>query len=204
MRTYAISILFLILSLSNSKGFCQCWPRLQKSEPREEKDFMEGFGDSIDQDGDILVAGAQYSDSIAYRAGLVYVFKRTGNGWEKIADLFQSDHTQNRFFGQHVAISGTTIAVTDSYFTTGEVLPSGYIQQGAVYLYEMPPGGWTTMSETQRIAAVETNNVSFGNSVDLHGDHLIIGAMNTLNTNKSLALLIFFPVHPVGGVNLRS
>ncbi len=186
MRPHAIGILFLILSLSNSNGFCQCWPRLQKSEPREEKDFMEGFGDSLDQDGDILVVGAQFSDSIAYRAGLVYVFKKTLNGWEKIADLFQSDHTQNRFFGQRVSISGTTIAVTDSYFTTGVVLPSGYTQQGAVYIYEMPSGGWTNMSETQRIAAVESDNISFGNSVDLHGDHLIIGAMNTLNENKQI------------------
>jgi hypothetical protein len=101
-----------------------------------------GFSVAVSADGATLAAGAYGKDA---GRGAVYVFQRPAGGWTtgtETAILTASDRVGGDFFGFSLALSadGSTLAV-------GTPLANAPADdQGAVYLYERPGGGWATSS----------------------------------------------------------
>ncbi|HCA57666.1 MAG TPA: hypothetical protein DEP46_06715, partial [Blastocatellia bacterium] len=124
-----------------------------------------GFANSIDIYGDTIIVGAQFERA-------VYVYGRDSDGWslrQRIAStvggLFAS-------FGRSVSIDGDRFVVGAS----GE-LNEGGVNSGAAYIFRREPEGWV---EEARLVDSEPGTSTFGTSVALSGNDLIVGAVGDL------------------------
>ncbi|MGK0249064.1 MAG: hypothetical protein ACI910_001799 [Oleispira sp.] len=130
------------------------------------------FGHSVALDGDTLVVGAIGEDSVggesnndAAGAGAVYVFTRVDSDWRQQATLKASNAESNDEFGYSVALDGETLGVG----AKGEGNSAG-----AVYVFIRVDSDW------RQQANLKANNTgrfdTFGQSVALDGDTLVVGA----------------------------
>ncbi|HWN70992.1 MAG TPA: cadherin-like beta sandwich domain-containing protein, partial [Haliangium sp.] len=155
-------------------------------------DVIDHFGISVALSGDVLAVGAWWEDSAAQgvdgdqdddsadASGAVYVFRRTGTGWQQEAYLKASNAGAEDFFGVSVALAGDTLAVgaeQESSAATGvdgAQDDNSAAHSGAVYVFRRTGTSW------QQTAYVKASNTTelhvFGRSVALSDDTLAVGA----------------------------
>lgn len=129
------------------------------------------FGGRTAIDGDTIVVGAiQATVNGHLRQGVAYVFVATSPDWsdaQRVATLSASDGAADDFFGSSVAVHGARIATAKPRNGFG----------GAAYAFDMPAGGWSTMTETQQfVNPPGSTDSGFGNAVALSTDTLVVGA----------------------------
>jgi hypothetical protein len=93
--------------------------------------------------------------------GRAYVFTRTGSGWKQVAELKGLDVIAGDYFGNSVAISGTTIVV-------------GAVAASRACVFTKTAFGWTQVAELKGSDTVAAD--SFGNSVAISGTTAVVGA----------------------------
>jgi len=126
------------------------------------------FGTSVAIDGDTAVVGAP-----GFGVGTegVYVFVKSGPSWltaTQTAKLTADNVSDSQAFAKSVAISGDTIVASYDKFNS---------YQGVVYVFEKPGGGWITATQTAQLTASNGGaNHSFGYSLDIDGDTIVVGA----------------------------
>jgi hypothetical protein len=151
----------------------------------------DDFGWSVALSGDVLVVGAPFEDSnatgvdgpnnnVATDSGAAYVFRRTGGVWAQEAFLKASNTGSNDAFGQAVAVSGDTVAVSAHHEDSGATGIDGdqgsnaAADAGAAYVFRRTGGVWA------QEAYVKASNTEAGDelgySVALSGDTLAVGA----------------------------
>ncbi len=156
----------------------------------------DGFGRSVAVAGDTVVIGADREDSSttgvnstpnesAYDSGAAYVFTRSGTTWSQQAYLKASNTGGSLFngdsFGESVAVSGDTVVIgapgEDSSTTGVNSTPNeGASYSGAAYVFAR---NGTTWSQQAYFKASNTEgNDSFGISVAVSGDTVVVGALN--------------------------
>lgn len=132
-------------------------------------DAGEGFGLSLDLDGNNAVVGAPFRDRLAPRAGAATVFEWDGQGWNWQVDLESPNQAQDDRFGTSVAIDG-------DYLVAGIWLAdTPHVDSGRTELFRLDPQDGWTFSE----AWIPTNpqrSAHFGSAVDLDGSRAIVGA----------------------------
>ena len=129
------------------------------------------FGFSVATFGTTIVVGAPADNDLLYRSGAAYVFERGVSGtWEMVRKLKASELVGFDYFGSAVAGWGDTIVIgAYQHETTG--LP------GAAYIYQRNSGGLGHWGQVQKLVAEDgAANDSFGNSVSIYQDTLVIGA----------------------------
>jgi hypothetical protein len=130
------------------------------------------FGYSVSISGDTIVVGAQ---GVNTSQGKAYVFVKPPTGWVDMTETAQitaSDGRGNDQFGISVAISGNTIVVGSPNHDVGS-----NSEQGAIYLFAEPPGGWIDMSQTAQLTASDgTEKSGLGYSVSASGNAVVGGA----------------------------
>jgi hypothetical protein len=161
------------------------------------------FGNSVAISGSTIVVGASGEDSnqttitntdgtasasnSASNSGAVYVFKRDGSGnWIQDAYLKASNAEANDYFGNSVAISGSTIVVgvylEDSNQTTitnadGSASTNNSADAaGAVYVFKRDGSGNWIQDAYLKASNAEANDY-FGNSVAISGSTIVVGAL---------------------------
>jgi hypothetical protein len=151
------------------------------------------FGTSVDIYEDYIVVGSPYADGANdVGAGSAYVFRRDGATWIEMAELvgaatvvgdpWDSPGWGDRF-GHSVAINGDVPADA----TNGEIWHNIFVGSpdddhsqclgaGSAYGFQLSPDGsaWIPMGKIYSNSPVQYD--SFGISVDLDGDHMIVGA----------------------------
>jgi hypothetical protein len=143
--------------------------------------------------GSTIVAGA-YAHKVGGNAdqGAVYVWTMPSGGWStasfpmtQTAELTASDGAQDDYLGYTylgtgpaVAISGSTIAAPASHHEVG-----GHDDQGAVYVWTMPAGGWSTasfpMTQTAELTASDgaaSDGLGYDSSVTISGSTIVTAA----------------------------
>ena len=140
------------------------------------------FGFAVAVSGDIAVAGAteEYGgpgDPLQY-AGAAYVFERDEGGlnnWGQVAKLTASDAQADDFFGQAVAVSGDTVAVSAWNEDGGTGDP--FTNSGAVYVFQRDEGGADNWGEVGKLTPGDPGMGDlFGNNLALNGDTLVVGS----------------------------
>jgi len=132
------------------------------------------FGRAVALNGNLLVVGARFASSeTVTNAGAAYVFLRRAGAWVFEAKLTAgTDAQSDDNFGRALALSGNLLAVTARKETA-----SSLSQAGAAYVFERIGGVWT------RVARVTPNDLTlggyFGQSVDLRGNLMVVGARNS-------------------------
>ncbi len=124
------------------------------------------FGAAIAVAGDMAYVGAPAEGN-----GVVYVFKRQGNGsWSAAGKLPVTDATSSDRFGSAIAVDGDRLAVG---------APGRSSNKGAIFTYTRSAGGdWTQQAIV--LSARVADNSRLGSSVLLHGTRLVAGAPGAL------------------------
>jgi hypothetical protein len=154
----------------------------------------DGFGWSVAQWGDTLAVGATgeasgasgvdpvngQADNTAPGAGAVYVFTRTGASWSQQAYVKASNTGARNMFGWALALSSDTLvasAIAESSAAVGvdgNQADHNAPSSGAVYAFVRSGATW------RQQAYIKASNTgisdTFGRSVALSGDALVIGA----------------------------
>lgn len=128
------------------------------------------FGISVDISGGVLVAGAWFDDNQnGGDAGSAYVFRYDGVNWVQEVKLLASDGEPLDWFGRAVAISGSAIVVgAQRENESGDFA-------GAAYVFRYQRGQW--VQEAKLLGSQAQPGDTFGYSVDIDGDDVIVGAV---------------------------
>jgi hypothetical protein len=158
----------------------------------------DAFGRSVTVSGNTLVVGAPLEDSnatgingdqdnfFANDSGAVYVFIRNGTEWSQQAYLKASNTDGGDEFGRSVAIAGNTLVVgahlEDSNATgiNGDQDNFLAIDSGAVYAFTRSGTEWSQQAYLK--ASNTGGGDSFGRSVAISGDTLVVGAIGEDST----------------------
>jgi hypothetical protein len=127
-------------------------------------DNFDDFGSDVGVSGTWAVVGASNDEA----GGSAYLFQDTGSSWPQKQKLHPASLPATADFGYAVAIDGSVAVVGAPDFSTGT---------GKAYVYENFGGaGWLlTATLTAHDGAVGD---SFGASLSIAGDKLLIGAPN--------------------------
>ena len=129
------------------------------------------FGNAVALSGEWALIGATTNNiSTPYSSeGAAYVFHHDASGWVQTQKLAPNDAAPNDLFGWAVALDGDRAVIGASNKTTSS--PSA----GAAYIFEESGGIWT---QQQRLTASDGGQFdSFGISVALSGDDVVVGAL---------------------------
>lgn len=131
--------------------------------------FFPRVGDSVDMDGATIIAGATNDTAAGERsAGAAHVFVLDDGEWIVEGKLIASDAEFADAFGLSVAVSGD-IAVVGAPFDDDHGSFSG-----SAYVFVRNGGAWT--QEAKLTASDATANDSFGRSVAISGETVLVGA----------------------------
>lgn len=125
------------------------------------------FGDRVALSGDTIVIS---EDPFAQEQS-ARVFTRTGTVWTEQAELTPSESSAEAAFGWTVAVNGDTAVIG----APGETV-DGVVDKGSAYVFARTGGTWT---EQARLTGTDpATGDSFGLSVDVDGDTVMIGSPN--------------------------
>jgi hypothetical protein len=150
-------------------------------------------------DGNTVAAGAPYATINGNQLqGAVYIFTRPAGGWHdetQAAKLTASDGAQLDSLGYVVGISGNTVAAG----APGAII-NGNQQQGAVYVFTSPPGGWHDGTQAAKLTASDgAQNDGLGLAIGFSQNAVIAGAPEaTVNGNQFQGAAYVF-ARPGGG-----
>jgi hypothetical protein len=106
--------------------------------------------------------------------GTVYVFVKPKSGWRREmqpeATLIASDPALSDEFGFSVSMSTNTIVVGAPY----------HANVGAIYVFEKPTGGWTSMTEAAELAARDGLATGTSVGVTANGMTIVTGSPQAL------------------------
>ncbi len=129
-----------------------------------------GFGSSVSISGDTVAIGSSSSNSS-------YIFTRSGSTWSQQAKLTASDAATGDSFGVAVSIYGDTVAIGAS----GD--DDAGSSSGSAYIFTRSGSIWSQQSKLT--ASDAAANDSFGVSISLFGDDVVIGASGNDDAGSS-------------------
>jgi hypothetical protein len=121
----------------------------------------DGFGSSVAISGATVVVGAE---NHAHLAGRAYVFTKAAGVWKQTAELKGSDTVAGDWFGDSVAISGTS-AIVGASCHVGKA--------GRAYVFMKAGAAWKQVDELKGPGVAGDD---FGWSVGISGTTAIVGA----------------------------
>jgi len=135
----------------------------------------DNFGTSVSASGDTIIVGAQGDDDNGKSdSGSAYVFVRSSSGvWSQQQKLTAgSDAREWDYFGNSVSVSGDTAVVG----SLGNAMYSGQQQAYACVFVRSSSGAWSQQAKLTGSDAGSQD--SFGSSVSVFGDTIVVGAPN--------------------------
>jgi hypothetical protein len=159
----------------------------------------DGLGFSVAVAGDTVVAGAPIDDvGSNANQGSVDVFLKPAGGWQSMtetAKLTASEGAVSDDLGSSVAVAGDTVvagALSDDIGSNRD--------QGSVYVFQEPAGGWQSMTETAKLTASDgAPGDELGWSVAVAGDTVAAGAIDDdVGSNANQGSVYVFQ-RPAGG-----
>jgi hypothetical protein len=136
----------------------------------------DNLGQTVAISGNTVAAGAPSSAvGSTSGVGVVYVFTEPGGGWAdetQAAKLTASDGVTNELVGSAVGISGNTVVAGAPNAAIGS---NG--DQGAVYVFIEPGGGWADETEVAKLTAADGGVLdSLGFSAAISAGTVVAGA----------------------------
>jgi hypothetical protein len=139
---------------------------------------QDEFGLSVAISGSTIVVGAPFH-AVGSNAqqGVAYVFVLNGTNWSQQAELTSSDGAAGDYFGETVAIGGSTVFVGAPYHAVGS-----NTNQGSAYVFVQSGTNWSQQQEL--LSADGAAGDFFGGSVSISGSKAVVGASaHTVGSN---------------------
>ncbi len=129
----------------------------------------DAFGSAVSIDRNTAIVGVPMDDDAGRDAGAAYIFVRDGNAWKQQAKLAPQDLVGFDAFGGAVFVHGNTAIVgANGHSHSGLRFP------GAAYVFVRE--GTTWVEQAKLTADDAASSDSFGKSVALFNDTIIVGA----------------------------
>ena len=142
------------------------------------------FGSAVSCSDGLVLAGAWGDGDEYYHSGSAYVFRVEGGRWRQSAKLVAGDGPTSYYFGDAVAISGST-AVVGAWGDDDQGVVSG-----SAYVFERRPEGWV---QTAKLLASDGQPLDFfGWSVGIAGDTVLVGAYRDDDLGESSGAVVRF------------
>ncbi len=143
------------------------------------------FGISVAISNDTVIVGANMDSDTGYGYGSAYLFEKPSGGWNDMnqsAKLTASDGATGDSFGKSMAIREDTVIVGAD---TVNCIAGEHC--GSAYLFEKPSGGWNDMNQSAKLTALDgAAGDSFGKSVAISGDTVVVGAIGDNSDSGSV------------------
>ncbi len=153
------------------------WNHFQTLIPDDAQEMAE-FGGAVKMAEDYIVVASGRADiGTTVRAGALYVYDYNGSSWDFSTKLVASDYSSDAKLG----MNNTTIDAEGETIVSGAPADGGWV--GSVYVFERSEDIW---NEVQKIENPTGSNDTFGISVALSGDTMVVGA-NESNGLKGAA-----------------
>ena len=159
----------------------------------------DDLGRTVAISGSEIVAAAPLKQVGANaRQGALYVYTEPAGGWANAtqsAKLTASDGAAADYLGTSLAISsGTIVAGADA----DEV--AGHVNQGAVYVYTEPAGGWANATQTAKLTSSDgAANDLLGTAVGVSGSTIVAGAAHHKVGSAAEQGAAYVYTEPTGG-----
>eukprot|EP00563_Minutocellus_polymorphus_P010127 CAMPEP_0181069742 /NCGR_PEP_ID=MMETSP1070-20121207/27114_1 /TAXON_ID=265543 /ORGANISM="Minutocellus polymorphus, Strain NH13" /LENGTH=733 /DNA_ID=CAMNT_0023150579 /DNA_START=104 /DNA_END=2305 /DNA_ORIENTATION=- len=153
------------------------------------------FGYAIDMSGDMMLVGAAMDSTLGEESGAAYIFRRNQDDnttWLEEAKIYPEDGAHGDKFGVKLALNdaGDVAAISADQVDFGK---------GAIYVYtrsvsnQGPENRPTTiwMLQAKLVADDATEAAQFGDSVDIQGDTIVVGAPHPSQPGTSGAVYVF-------------
>jgi hypothetical protein len=144
------------------------------------------FGRRLTISGEYIAIGAHAVDEDANgtnslnNAGAVYLFNKNEGGtdnWGEVKKIVASDRGAFYSFGYDVVLSDDYLLVGSAFADIDTISSNQFISAGAAYVFNKNEGGTDNWGEVKKIIASDGGDGdSFGYSVDISGDNIIVGA----------------------------
>ena len=137
------------------------------------------FGRSVAIQGNTVFVGARFAPVGSENAGAVYTFRKQGNAWRFEDKIVSPAPEEWDNFGRAIAVQGNLMVVTAR---------KSSLEEGSAYVFEKKGGTWVHKADL--VAGDAAPGAYFGQSVDMQGDLIVIGARNA-NPNEAGAAYFF-------------
>ena len=146
------------------------------------------FGDLVAIEGNTIVVGARSTDNYT---GSAYVFTQVDGVWTETAKLTADSPEIQSQFASSIDIENSTIIIGARFES------ETYEKSGAVFIFNEQDGVWT---QTQKLKdPTPTLQGSYGNSVSIEGNLMLIGAISGNNLPNSTGKAILYKRDPSTG-----
>ncbi len=136
--------------------------------------LTNGFGRSVDFDGELAIVGAHHDSEHGTQAGAAFVYQISQSAtrvtWFLEDKLLPCDGSPSTEFGYSVAIDGSRVIVG----RPGDAVVANY--SGSAYSFRRHGSAGPWQQEAKLVPADGVINAKFGASVDLRGGRAVIGA----------------------------
>ncbi|MCG8459399.1 MAG: FG-GAP repeat protein [Holophagales bacterium] len=158
----------VVLGTGTSAPLWQKRRRLVDPNPSDE-DFV---GTGVAVDGDFVAVGNRNDDDFGTNAGSVLIFERNSGetgGWDFVQKIRASEPRPGALFGFSLSLDGSTLVVG----AVGDDEAAN--RAGAAYVFDLEQNGdWREVAKLAASDAAAED--SFGTSVGISGDTVVIGA----------------------------
>jgi hypothetical protein len=138
------------------------------------------FGWDVDVHGDYAIIGACADDEGGGTdGGAAFIFYFDGSNWGQQAKIVAGDSHANDMFGRSVAIYENYAVIGACY---GDNQEAGISNCGTAYVYKRSGATWTFQDELY--ASDGQPGDQFGESIDICGDWIIVGAYRAPSGNN--------------------
>jgi len=151
----------------------------------------DGFGAALSLSGERALIGALGDDDQGVDSGAAYVFERQpGGAWSRVAKLLGAGAVSGDRFGYSVSLEGERAAV-------GALYQDGLaVSSGVVHWFERSASGaWTSPGRIHSSSGQTTE--SFGVSVSLQGDRVLVGASHNQAAGHNAGTTYAFDLLPL-------
>ena len=128
----------------------------------------DGFGSSVDIDGDVAIVGARWDDDQGEESGSAYIFRKNGSTWIEEQKLLPSEGQAQDYFGFDVAIDDN-VAVISAWCDDDTAEDAG-----AAYVFRYNGVEW--IEEQKLLASDGAEDDIFGFCLDINDETIVIGA----------------------------
>lgn len=164
------------------------WVLIQKVVATD-REVSGAFGCDVDLDGNKLIVGSWGEDGGSgfpniNNSGAAYIFEYNGSNWVQTQKLVANVRAQSDWFGFAVGISGK-YAVVGSWKDDEDANELNSLpNSGSAYIYEATGSGWIQVAKV--VSSDREANETFGSSVDIDGDNIIVGATRDTQDENGL------------------